>query len=404
MPKVTDTYVPKYRLHRPSGQARVTIDGRDYYLGPWKTRASLAEYDRLINEWLANGRRLSNLDSAGGRTVLEVIRAYRRFARSYYRKNGKPTVQVSQIDAVLKIVHRLYGKTPAAEFGPRRLKAVRQALVDKKLSRTYINDHIGRVKRMFRWAVEEELVPGTVYQSLRAVSGLKRGRSSARERTPVEPIPDEVLQATLPYLSPTLADMARLARLTGMRPTEVCIIRTGDVDTSGPVWLYSPSSHKTEHHGRTRVVCMGPKAQDVLRPYLLRPADVFCFSPRESERRRRQLATEARTTPLSCGNRVGSNRKASPQRYAGAHYSKDSFNRAIARAVEKANKDRAKEKLDPLPHWSANRLRHTAASDIRRQFGLEAAQVVLGHAKADVTQVYAEVDMRKAADIAQRIG
>ena len=57
-----------------------------------------------------------------------------------------------------------------------------------------------------------------------------------------------------------------------------------------------------------------------------------------------------------------------------------------------------------LPHWHANQLRHTKATEIRRQFGLEAAQVVLGHAKADVTQVYAERDAALAVQVAKRIG
>ena len=45
-----------------------------------------------------------------------------------------------------------------------------------------------------------------------------------------------------------------------------------------------------------------------------------------------------------------------------------------------------------LAYWAPNRLRHTRATEVRKQFGLEAAQVILGHAKADVTQVYAERD------------
>ena len=52
--------VPSYRRHKPSGQAVVTISGRDIYLGKWNTAASRAEYDRLIGEWLAGGRCLRN--------------------------------------------------------------------------------------------------------------------------------------------------------------------------------------------------------------------------------------------------------------------------------------------------------------------------------------------------------
>jgi site-specific recombinase XerC len=54
--------------------------------------------------------------------------------------------------------------------------------------------------------------------------------------------------------------------------------------------------------------------------------------------------------------------------------------------------------------WSPNQLRHAAATEIRHNYGLEAAQVVIGHAKADTTQVYAERDMALAAEIMRKIG
>ena len=63
MPSLSDTpRVPSYRRHRPSGQAVVTLGGRDFYLGRWNTKVSRAEYDRLIGEWLAAGRRLPTGD------------------------------------------------------------------------------------------------------------------------------------------------------------------------------------------------------------------------------------------------------------------------------------------------------------------------------------------------------
>ena len=50
--------VPSYRLHKPSGQAVVTLDGGDHYLGPYGSAASKREYERLIAKWLANNRSL----------------------------------------------------------------------------------------------------------------------------------------------------------------------------------------------------------------------------------------------------------------------------------------------------------------------------------------------------------
>lgn len=78
----------------------------------------------------------------------------------------------------------------------------------------------------------------------------------------------------------------------------------------------------------------------------------------------------------------------------GAQYAPSAYGRAIKRAAEKAG----------VPHWSPNQLRHTRGTEVRKQFGLEAAQVVLGHAGANVTQVYAERDSDKAKDVALRIG
>jgi integrase len=141
------------------------------------------------------------------------------------------------------------------------------------LCRSTINQHIGRVRRMFRWAVAEELLPVTTYQALAAVPGLQRGRCAAKEPRPVRPVADEVVEATLPHVSSTVATMVRFQKLTGCRPGEVCIIRPCDIVTSVKVWRYVPESHKTEHHDRERIIFIGPRAQDVIRPYLLREKD-----------------------------------------------------------------------------------------------------------------------------------
>ncbi len=180
--------------------------------------------------------------------------------------------------------------------------------------------------------------------------------------------------------------------------------------TSGDVWQYRPESHKTEHHGRERIILIGPQAQDVLRPYLLRDKETYCFVPADSERKRRAELHEARKIPLHYGNRPGTNRKRKPKRAAGGRYTTDSYRRAIDRACDKAfpaPDDATPEQARQwkIEHrWAPNRLRHSAATEIRKRFGLEAAQVVLGHSDADVTQIYAERDMAKAAAVIREVG
>ena len=55
--------------------------------------------------------------------------------------------------------------------------------------------------------------------------------------------------------------MVELERLTGMRPNEVIQISTGDLNTTGPVWEYTPPHHKTEHHEKGRVVNDRPETR-----------------------------------------------------------------------------------------------------------------------------------------------
>ena len=120
------------------------------------------------------------------------------------------------------------------------------------------------------------------------MEGLKKGRTKAPEPEPVLPVEDTLVEATLPHLPEIVADMVRFQRLTGCRPGEVCQLRPMDLDRTGDVWTYRPGSHKTEHHGRERVIFIGPKAQAVIRPYLLRDATAYCFSPAESMQKMRE--------------------------------------------------------------------------------------------------------------------
>jgi integrase len=272
--------VPRYRKHRASGHAIVTLSGHDFYLGPHGTKASMVEYDRLIAEWLARGRRALDHAAADtiGVTVVELITAYKRFAESYYRKIGKITNEVAAILAAARIVKQLYARESASAFGPLKLQAVQQAMILAGWSRKHINKQVGRVVRMFGWGVSQEMVSAEVAHALREVKGLHKGRTQARESAPVMPVEESVVRATLVHLPPIVANMVRLQRLTGCRPEEVCLIRPCDVDTSARVWAYRPASHKTEHHGRERIIFIGPQAQAILRPYLLRETSAFCFA------------------------------------------------------------------------------------------------------------------------------
>jgi integrase len=205
--------------------------------------------------------------------------------------------------------------------------------------------------------------------------------------------------------------MIRFQILTGCRPGELVRISPGMVDRLADVWTIDFTDHKTAWKGKSRTIYVGPRAQAILAPYLLRAPTKACFSPQESEEQRRLARHEARKSPLSCGNSPGTNRIArKPRVKPGEAYTSGSYRKAIYYACLRANphpKGATKEQRRKWREkwvWSPNQLRHNAGTEVRRQHGLEAAQVILGHSKADVTQVYAEANREKAIEVAKLIG
>ena len=170
-------------------------------------------------------------------------------------------------------------------FGPLKLKTVRDYMIDEQdLCRNEINKRIGRIKRFFRWAVSEELLPSSVIHSLDAVKGLRKNKSRARESAKVKPVAEKVVEALFPFLPPQLIAMINVQRLTGMRPGEVVLLREADMDRSSQpgVWVYFPDRHKKDWLDEPRAVAIGPQAQEILNPYFDRPADAYFFSPTEA--------------------------------------------------------------------------------------------------------------------------
>ena len=153
----------------------------------------------------------------------------------YYRKNGQPTGEYDSIRHSLKPLRKLYGPIGLSEFGPLALKTIREAMIKSGLCRNEINKRIGRIVRMFKWGVESEFVAAMTHHALSQVRGLSRGRSPARESKPVKPVSDSHVEAIRPHASRRNWAMIELQRTTGMRPGEVCIIRSGDVDRSGAI-------------------------------------------------------------------------------------------------------------------------------------------------------------------------
>lgn len=393
MPKLKNR-PPSYRLHRCSGQAIVTLNGRDHYLGVYGSPASHAAYQRLVGEWLIKGTPPMPRDPTeagavrGDFRINELLVAYLEFAASYYVKNGGPTGELANMKDAVKPLQMLYETLPASQFGPNALCAIREQMIQTGLSRRVVNARINRVRRIFKWGVAHELVDPGVLQGLQSVAPLKQGRSEARETSRVTPVSRAHIDAVSARVTRPVKAMIQLQLVTGMRPGEVVLMRTCDIDMSGKIWEYRPGSHKTEHHGIERIIFLGPRAQEIARPFLKTDLTAYVFSPRDAvlDARRKlepKRGRSKRTLRIRGYRRCPSDR-----------YTRGSYQTAIYKACVKAE----------IPAWGPNRLRHNAATFLRKEFGLDAARVILGHTSAAVTEIYAEMDRKKAAEIMGVVG
>lgn len=306
-------YRPRYRRHR-SGQARVTVDGRDIYLGRYGTTESHDAYDRVIREWLEQGRQpVANLRLVAEQevedeiTVAELLAAYWQMLKDdgfVDIEDVKNNTHVGNFHQAIKPLKDLFPATPAAKFGPRALRKVRGMMIEKGLSCSTINARVNMIRRVFKWGASMELVPVEVYQALATMDPIQRGQFPELDSQPIQPVSETDVVAILPHLSAQVATMVQLQRITGMRPGEVSTMRWREIERNGPteagvqLWIYQPAHHKTEHHGRERVIPLGRRCQALLAPFLKADPNAFLFSPEEAESDRRQKQRAARRTPM----------------------------------------------------------------------------------------------------------
>ena len=320
---------------------------------------------------------------------LTIDRGWERFnehAQEHYRHvDGTLTGRARNMGYAFAPVRELFGDLPAGQFSPKKLKTVREAMIDAGLSMKLINERVGIIRHVFRWLVGEELIEANVWHALQAVEPLRKGRSRAKELPAVGPAPDEHVWAVAALVPSTVRAMIEVQYLTGMRSGELCGMRAIDLDMTGSVWLYQPVQHKTSHLGKSRKILVGPKAQAHLRPFLEREVEAYLFSPREAQQQRYGARSMKRHQPVEVPRTA---------RRIGNRYTSQAYGYCIRRVCQRHG----------IPHWSPNQLRHNAATRLRKEFGLELAQIILGHSRADVTQIYAARDLTTAVAVMERVG
>jgi integrase len=400
----------------PSGQDRIRVNGRDIYLGRTGSDRAKAEYARVVAE-IAAGQ-LPGADQAGERTLRELSVIWLEHATRQYRDEvGALKSEYQNHRDALAPLLALYGHTPAAEFTPRRLKAVQQEMVRRGWCRRVCNRQLVRLRTAFRWLESEGHIPRGTWEHLRTVRGLAEGQ--AQDRPDVLPVPEDVLAATLAECGRVIRAMVEVQLWTGTRPGELLGLRPCDLQRRDRVevfpghwldaagcWVYLPERWKTRHRGarkHRRVILFGPRAQQILAPFLSRPETDCLFSPREA----------AEAWLRSHGRAV----RFRPDRTPGNRYAEKSYAHAITAAIERAypvpaavrglkvvserRSAVAAWRKAHVPYWHPHQLRHNAATRLVEQFGWEVAQTVLGHSSQKTTAIYA---LERFAGAAKAIG
>ncbi|QDV42938.1 site-specific tyrosine recombinase XerC [Stieleria neptunia] len=393
---------PTY-LYHTSGQARVYLDGRYFYLGEHGSPASYAKFYALLATYTANGNRMpsdAEIDVADAPITVRCLTAeFREHAKTKYANNK---TQRGRFNNLCTLLDDEYADVPIDQFGPRKLAEIRELLVATKNkrgrnnTRRYINEQIRSIIKVFRFGVSREVVDPSIVVALDTLEPLAYGQTKARESDPVTPVDIESVRLTAKFLSPQIKAMVRIQAATGMRPSEVCVMRPIDIEKRPDgVWVYRPAKHKTAHRGKKKEVPLVGDAKRALKPFLNRPDEEFFFKPVEASEWHLQQRRENRKTPMNQGDRPGYSKSSrsgtrKPREYQ-ERYNKDSYRRAIERAAKQAQTD----------HWHPYQLRHTAASVIREALGIEAAQAMLGHSRAAMTEHYAKQSLDRAIEAAK---
>lgn len=398
MPKVS---TPTLRRHKRAGNAYAYFNGRQVSFGRYDDPRSHQAFAEFFERWLANGRQPFEESRSQATTIADLIARYLDHAAVFYRRaDGEPTKTIEAIVYAVRPLLQLFASTPAETFTVQALKLVRDRMVQADLARSTVNNRITRIVQMFRWGSEEALVPAAVYHELRVLRALQRGRSKARETEPRRPVPREHVDAVLPRVSRQIAGIVELMWWSGMRSSEALAVRLADIDQTGDLWEYKLRHHKTLHHGKERIVILGPKAQEVLRPFLMRvPApdpELPLFSASEAEAERNAKRRKDRVTSMrpSDGRRMRKRAERTDGRKVGDRYTVGSLRRAIGRACKEAG----------IPHWTPHQLRHAAATRIRQAAGVEAASLALGHSNLATTEIYAEASKERTREIMRELG
>lgn len=398
------TKPPAYRMYQPKGRKPIacvdlptTSGKRRVYLGAYDSPASREAYDLAISEWYASHRKAAPvaaskryLQDATGDFVspAAVAAAFLRHRRHTHRTGfgrfkGKDIV----VPALRRFRDGLKFKN-AKGMKAIDLELIQTKMVTDGLALATIREYMRFIRLALIHANKSDILPDTVYAMFAKVDRVTESTPNLKPAREVEPVDDATIEATVPHLPRHVSALVKLLRLTGARPKELCTMRVSDINMrhaqAAGCWIFQPKRHKTTHKGKVRIIAFGPLAQAILEPFIRSSnrLDSYVFSPAASE--------DERFGELIAAGKV----KHKPTKELGECYTARVIRKAIERACRRAG----------VPAWHPYQLRHSAATAIRQQFGIEKAQDALGHSREDMTHRYAAKALANVVEIAKKVG
>ena len=304
-----------------------------------------------------------------------------------------------------------YKDWPAGDFGPDDLQDARDAMLaheythgkkTKRYTRRGINDTIKWIRKIWRWAMGRQLITAEQMQGLEELGSLRMGDTDAPDNAKRKRVTKKEFEKVVGEVSSVVGDMLQLIWLTAMRPYEVCDMRPYDILRDDPdCWIYIPGrdrtpvgKHKATRHERVKVIPLTKPAQRILAARIKDfSSKEYIFSPAEAVDDFLAEKAANRKTPLSCGNRPGTNQRKHPMIQPGKKYTSDSLCDACKRGCRRA-------KVEPFVPYD---LRRTMATGTRSALGKEAAKVLLGHARTDTTDIYLLEEVQEAIKVAKQL-
>jgi len=391
------------KLGNNGGTAFVRINGKRIYLGKFDSLEARRNYARHIAEWASPH---TAQETIGSSTVDTLTIAF----LDYAQKSGNSHYHAFR--SATGVLLQFYSGIAVDSFTPKCLAAVQHqftqqiAKTGKRYSRQYCNTLTQYIRQMFRWGVAQELVSPITADALKYVPALRRGHTEAPESQPRESVSQATVDATLPYLLPTVAAMVQVQRWAVMRPNEVCRMRVGDIDTNRKdgIWLYSPPDHKGTWRGHSKIIPLGKPEQTLMTPYLEgKLPEQAVFSPRTAMQEKHTKDAQRRVSKMSLSHiRRAEYRAMNPCRSVREHYRSETYAQSIKRAVVVANRSRLPHQR--IPHWTPYQLRHSGVTELTYEHGgsLDVARAVAGQRSIGITQMYNHADLRIAIEQAKK--